>query len=294
MKTNIRGVGVALVTPFNKKAEVDYDALGRLMDHVAEGGVDYLVALGTTAETPTLTCDEKSDIVAYIRERNGGRLPLIVGVGGNSTKDVIAAIDKTDLTGVCGVLSVTPYYNKPSQEGLFQHYKAVAAESPVPLLLYNVPGRTGVNMCAGTTLRIANEVDNVLGVKEASGNVAQITEILMHRPENFKVISGDDMLALPIAAIGGDGVISVAGNAFPALFCRMMECAEKGDYKAASQIHLRVSDAIQALFAEGNPVGVKGALAIKGVVENYLRLPLVPCSKELYASLEKLIGRDVL
>lgn len=281
MNENILGVGVALVTPFDKSGNVDYPALGRVVDYVTEGGVDYLVALGTTAETPTLTEKEKHSILAFIKERNAGRLPLVAGCGGNDTAHVVRFLKDMDLSGVSAVLSATPYYNKPSQEGLYQHFKYIADESPVPVLLYNIPSRTGVNMTAGTTLRLAYEVDNILGVKEACGSVAQMAQILCGRPAGFRVISGDDMMALPLAAIGGDGVISVAANAFPHAFCAMMAAAERGDRAEASKLFRKLFCQFEFLFCEGSPTGIKAAMAIRGLIENHLRLPLTPATEQL-------------
>ena len=292
---NIRGVGVALVTPFDDRGAVDYDALGRVIDHVMQGGVDYLVALGTTSESPTLRAEEKRDVVAFIKERNAGRLPVIVGCGGYDTEDVVRCIGGAGLDGVSALLSVTPYYNKPSQEGLYQHYKRVAEVSPVPVLLYNVPSRTGVNMAAETTLRLAREVPNLLGIKEACGTVGQMMQILCGRPSSdFLVISGDDVMALPLAAMGGDGIISVAANAFPSAMCGMMDAAEAGDYVAAAAIFRRLHPALEAIFAEGNPTGVKTVLALKGMINNNLRLPLVRGSRQLHDMLERLMAENGL
>ncbi|MCD7969221.1 MAG: 4-hydroxy-tetrahydrodipicolinate synthase [Alistipes sp.] len=294
MKNNISGVGVALVTPFDGRGEVDYQALGRLVSSVVNGGVDYLVALGTTAETPTLSWEERDRVVAHIKEVNAGRVPIVVGLGGYSTQEVVEKIHRSDFNGIAALLSVTPYYNKPTQEGLFRHYEVIAGESPVPVLLYNVPSRTGVNMLASTTLRIANEVPNILGIKEACGLIPQMSHILKYRPEGFKVISGDDCLALPLAAIGGDGVISVAANAFPVDFCMMAAAASKGDVGKASALYLQLFEAMEALFEEGNPAGVKAALAIRGITGPAVRLPLVEASGALTAKLERLIGENGL
>ena len=291
MKNNIQGVGVALVTPFGEEGGVDFGALGRLVDYVTDNGADFLVALGTTAETPTLSAEEKRDILAFIKERNRKGLPLIAGIGGYDTRGVIHQIGETDLSGVSAVLSVTPYYNKPSQRGLFEHYKAIAGESPVPVLLYNVPSRTGVNLKAETTLRLANEVENLLGIKEACGSLSQISYLLRDRPQGFKVFSGDDNMALPLIALGGDGVISVAANVFPSVFTRMVEAVFAGDRATASALQLRLFEAVEALFEEGNPTGVKTALAVRGVMENRLRLPLVPGSEALAERLRRLIDK---
>ncbi|MCC8035824.1 MAG: 4-hydroxy-tetrahydrodipicolinate synthase [Rikenellaceae bacterium] len=294
MKNNITGVGVALVTPFTEKGEIDYDGLARIVTGAVDAGVDYLVALGTTAETPTLSWEERDNIVAYIKKVNAGRVPIVVGLGGYSTRDVIDKINKSDFEGITALLSVTPYYNKPTQEGLFRHYEAIAAESPVPVVLYNVPGRTGVNLSAETTLRIAEQIPNILGIKEACGLIPQMSRILKYRPDGFKVISGDDCLALPLAAIGGDGVISVAANAFPVDFCEMARAAERGDNSAASAIYMRLFEAMETLFEEGNPAGVKAALTIRGICGPAVRLPLVEVSSALYKKLEKLIAENRL
>lgn len=286
MKTNISGVGVALVTPFTSKLEVDFTALDRLVEHVIEGGADYLVALGTTAESATLSAREKRAVADRILRVNNGRKPVVVGIGGNSTADVVFAIKEFDLKGFDALLSVTPYYNKPSQEGIYRHYKAVAEVSPLPVIMYNVPGRTGVNMTAKTTLRLARDFENIVAVKEASCNLSQAAYILRDRPEGFTFISGDDNSTLAILAMGGDGVISVAANAFTEKFCNMVHAAMDGDFKAAGNLHLQLTEATDLLFEEGNPTGVKAALYLKGIVENYLRLPLMPSSQELEANIK--------
>ncbi len=289
MKNNIKGAGVALVTPFTIRGEVDYESLGKLIDHVIAGGVDYLVVLGTTAETPTLTSDEKASIISFIRERNAGRCPMIVGIGGNNTCDIARQVEKFDFTGFEAVLSVTPYYNKPTQRGLFEHYKTIAEASPVPVLLYNVPGRTGVNMSADTTLKIAHEVDNILGIKEACGNLSQVAYILRDRPKKFQVISGDDNMALSMIALGADGVISVAANAFPKRLSHMIHLALEGKIIEAAGFHLNMLECVDALFAEGNPAGIKAALAEKDIILNKLRLPLVEVSDELSMKIARLM-----
>ena len=281
MTKNLQGTGVALVTPFGQNKEIDYPALGRLVEHVIAGGADYLVVLGTTAETPTLSCEEKQAIFAFINKQNASRLPIVLGVGGNNTAEVIRQFGRYDMAGVEAVLSVTPYYNKPSQEGLYQHYRALAEASPKPLILYNVPGRTGVNLLADTTLRLAHDCPNVAAVKEASCSLSQMTYILRDRPANFGVISGDDNMALPLIALGGDGVISVAANACPAEVSRMVRLCMSGDYTTAAQLQLRLLEWIEALFCEGNPVGIKTAMSLKGLIQNELRLPLVAGSERL-------------
>ncbi len=288
-RDNLQGVGVALVTPFGSDGGVDYAALGRLVDYVIEGGVNYLVALGTTAETPTLSCDEKRAVFDFVRTRNAGRLPLVVGIGGNDTSKVVSDLKSWDFAGVEAVLSVTPYYNRPSQEGLYQHYKAVAAASPRPVILYNVPPRTGVNLTAETTLRLAREVPNLAGIKEACGDIVQIKEILSGRPAGFRVISGDDGMALPLIEAGGDGVISVAANAYPKQLAEMVGAALDGDKALASKLETTLTEPIEALFAEGNPTGIKTTLAVRGIAENRLRLPLVAGSDALRARIAALI-----
>lgn len=294
MKSNIQGVGVALITPFTENDEVDYTALNGLIERVSTAGVDYLVALGTTAETPTLSIQEKADIIAFIKKSNVRALPLIVGIGGNNTAEVVRNLHETDLSGVDAVLSVTPYYNKPSQRGLYEHYKVVAAESPRPVMLYNVPARTGVNMTADTTLKLAHEVDNLLGVKEACPSIGQMGTILKGRPKDFKVISGDDCMTLPLLSYGGDGVISVAANAFPEVFVRMVHAAYDNRREEAAALQLQMLEAVEALFEEGNPTGVKCALAAKGLIKNYLRLPLVPGSDALLSKFKMLIAANGL
>lgn len=289
MIEKLKGLGVALVTPFTATGEVDYAALDRLVDYVIEGGVDYLVVMGTTGETPTLTLPERVAVLRAVKARNAGRLPLVVGVGSNDTARVVELIDQTNLDGVDAILSVTPFYNKPAQRGLYEHYKYIAERSPRPIILYNVPGRTGVNMTAETTLRIARDCPNVVAVKEASGNLEQIVEIIEGAPEGFVVISGDDSLALPIMKAGGVGVISVAANAFPEYFATLIGEQERGGGEANDERFEQIRPTVKMLFAEGNPPGVKAALAINGVISNNLRLPLVPITDELYDSLKESI-----
>lgn len=279
---NLRGVGVALVTPFTASGAVDYPALTSLVNHVTMGGVDYLVVLGTTAETPTLTPEEKYNVVRHVVAHNPGNLPIVVGIGGNNTAEVIYTMKTFDLSGVSAILSVTPYYNKPNQAGLEAHYSAILEEAPLPVILYNVPGRTGVNMTAETTLRLAHKYPGrAIAIKEASGNLAQAAYILRDRPDGFYVISGDDNLAMPLAAIGGDGVISVSVNAFPDTFCCMMHSALAGNVEQAAPLNLKLLEVTDLLFVEGNPTGVKAALSAKGILGNQLRLPLVSASEAL-------------
>lgn len=294
MKNNIHGLGVALVTPFTDGGGIDLEALGKLVDSVSDGGVDYLVALGTTAETPTLSREEKKAVLDCVRTSNRKNLPIVVGIGGNCTENVIREIHDTDLTDVDAILSVTPYYNKPNQEGLFRHFQAVAEAAPKPLMLYNVPGRTGVNMTAETTLRLAREVGNIMGIKEACGTIQQMSHLVKNRPENFRVISGDDCLALALIAIGGDGVISVAANAYPDIFARMIKAGYEGDTELGAEIWARVLNVVDCCFAEGNPVGVKAALTMQGKIKNLLRLPLVPASVALVDRLAQEIKKSNL
>lgn len=276
-----------MITPFKKDKSIDFDALTKVIEYVTVGGSDFLVALGTTAETPTLDAREKKDIVRFIAEKNGKKLPLVVGVGGNSTNDVVKSVanlyEEAD-----AVLSVTPYYNKPSQKGMQEHFTAIADASPKPVILYNVPGRTGVNMTADTCLKLA-EHRNIIAVKEASGNLNQLGYILRSKPEDFSILSGDDGLTLMQIAMGIDGVISVVGNAFPKEFGKLVHLAMDGNFIDARLIHLQMIEIIDFLFAEGNPAGVKTALAIKGLIENELRLPLVRGSEVLYEKLRKQI-----
>ncbi|HQB68695.1 MAG TPA: 4-hydroxy-tetrahydrodipicolinate synthase [Paludibacteraceae bacterium] len=277
MLTNkLMGMGVALVTPFKKDGSVDFQALERLVEYQIENGTDYLVILGTTSETPTLTEDEKYEIARVVIAKNNKRLPVVMGIGGNNTRTVVEKIKTTDLSQIDAVLSVVPYYNKPSQEGIYQHYKAIAQATNTPIVLYNVPGRTGVNMKAETVLRLANEFPNVVGVKEASGNFAQIDEIIKNKPNHFMVISGDDGVTFPLITLGAVGVISVIGNAFPREFSRMVRLAMRSDLAGAREIHYRFTELMELLFVDGNPAGVKSMLSMMGFIENELRLPLVP------------------
>ncbi len=278
-----------MVTPFTSEGRIDYEALGRMIDYVIEGGVDYIVALGTTAETPTLYLQERAVIAMYITQRVAGRVPVVMGVGGNSTSEVLDQLREFDLRGVDAILSVTPYYNKPSQEGLYQHFKVVSENSPVPIILYNIAGRTGVNMTVETTLRIARDFDNVIGVKEASGNIEQIQSVIDNRPEGFLVLAGDDGIAVDIVRRGGDGVISVAANPFPTKFMRIMNLAKEGRYEEAETLYCEMAETVDALFEEGNPTGVKCALSTMGLIENRMRLPLVSGTVSLEEKFKRLI-----
>ena len=271
-----KGMGVALITPFKEDGSVDYPALIRMVDHLVQNGADFLCVLGTTAETPTLTTEEKKEITRLVVERVNGRIPIMLGCGGNNTQAVIDSLKNDDFTGIDAILSVVPYYNKPSQEGIYQHYKAIAESTELPIVLYNVPGRTGVNMTAETTLRIARDFKNVIAIKEASGNITQMDDIIKNKPENFDVISGDDGITFPLITLGAVGVISVIGNAFPKEFSRMTRLALQGDYANALKIHHSFTELFSLLFVDGNPAGVKAMLNAMGMIENRLRLPLVP------------------
>ncbi len=271
-----KGMGVALITPFKEDGSVDYPALMRMVDHLVLNGADFLCVLGTTAETPTLTTEEKREITRLVVERVNGRIPIMLGCGGNNTQAVIDSLKNDDFTGIDAILSVVPYYNKPSQEGIYQHYKAIAESTDLPIVLYNVPGRTGVNMTAETTLRIARDFKNVIAIKEASGNITQMDDIIKNKPENFDVISGDDGITFPLITLGAVGVISVIGNAFPKEFSRMTRLALQGDYANALKIHHSFTELFSLLFVDGNPAGVKAMLNAMGMIENRLRLPLVP------------------
>jgi 4-hydroxy-tetrahydrodipicolinate synthase len=284
-----RGTGVAIVTPFKNDSSIDFSALGRVVDHVINGGLNYIVVLGTTGESVTLSKDEKKAVICYIKEVIDNRVPLVVGIGGNNTQEVVSQIRNTDLTGVDGILSVSPYYNKPNQRGLFQHFKAIATSSPVPVILYNVPGRTCSNISADTCLQLAHDFENIVAVKEASGDMEQVMKIVKGKPENFIVISGNDMDTLPVIALGGSGVISVLANAFPAECSEMVTHSLKLNFKSAREIQFRFLEMIELLFTDGNPSGVKAMLNIMNLCQNNLRLPLVPVSKPVYTRIQKAI-----
>ena len=277
MAQNIfKGLGIALVTPFTQEGEVDYTALSRLVDYQLANGADFLCILATTGETPTLTAEEKAKIKQMVIEKAGDKVPVLMGCGGNNTAEVVRELKEVDFAGIDGILSVCPYYNKPSQEGLYQHFKAIAAASPLPVVLYNVPGRTGVNLKAETTVRLAKDCPNIVAIKEASGSLEQVDEIIKNKPDSFDVISGDDALTFPMIACGAAGVISVIGNALPKEFSRMIRLEMKGEIDAARKIHHRFTDLFNLLFVDGNPAGVKAMLHEMGMIENVLRLPLVP------------------
>jgi 4-hydroxy-tetrahydrodipicolinate synthase len=291
INNKLTGMGVALITPFKTDESIDFDALARIVEHQIKNGTDYLVVCGTTAETPTLTEKEKDEVTRFVVNVNAGRLPIVLGVGGNNTKAVVEKLQTYDFSGIDAILSITPYYNKPSQEGLYQHYAAIAKASPLPVVLYNVPGRTGVNMLADTTLRLANEFPNICAVKEASGNFSQIDDIIKNKPAEFMVISGDDGITFPLITLGAVGVISVIGNAFPREFSRMVRLALQGDYESARQIHHRFTELIELLFVEGNPAGVKSMLAVMGFIENKLRLPLGPNTIKTYEKIRLVLNQ---
>ena len=275
-QNKFKGLGIALVTPFKSDGSIDYDALTRLVEYQISNGVDFLCIMGTTAETPCLSAEEKKTLKQLLVDRVAGRVPLLMGCGGNNTAAIVSELKSNDWSGIDGVLSVCPYYNKPSQEGLYQHFKAIAEASPVPVVLYNVPGRTGVNMNAETTLRLAHDFDNIVAIKEASGNITQMDDIIKNKPANFDVIAGDDGITFPLITLGAVGVISVIGNALPAEFSRMVRMALNGDYEHARIIHHKFAELFKLLFVDGNPAGVKAMLHAMGMIENQLRLPLVP------------------
>lgn len=275
------GAGVALVTPFTKEHNVDYKALETVVENQVKGGMDYLVALGTTAETATLSLEEKANIVELVKEKSEG-LPVVAGMGGNDTRTILKHIDKFNFNGISGILVVTPYYNKPSQEGMYRHYMEIAKASPVPVILYNVPSRTGINLEAETVARLATASENIVAIKEASGTHSQMTKILKYTPDNFTLISGDDLLAITISSIGGKGVISVIANALPHKISKLMHLAMENNYAEARKIHYELIEMFQLMFKEGNPGGVKALMNIQGTLENVLRLPLYRISDELY------------
>lgn len=290
MARNIfKGLGVALITPFTQDGAVDYTALRRVLDYQLSNGIDFLCILATTAETPCLNAEEKQNIIQIVQEKVQGRLPILLGMGGNNTASVIETIKNTNFKGIDGILSVCPYYNKPSQEGLYQHFKAIAEASPVPVVLYNVPGRVGVNMTAETTLRLARDCENIVAVKEASGNFTQIDDIIKNKPEDFDVISGDDGITFPLITLGAAGVISVIGNALPKEFSRMVRLALNGDYSNALVIHHKFTELFKLLFVDGNPAGVKAMMNSMGLIENQLRLPLVPARITTFGQISEIV-----
>lgn len=282
---NFLGMGVALVTPFLANKDIDFPALERVIDHVVDNGADFLVVLGTTGEAPTLSAEEKKTVKDFIKKKAAHRLPLVLGVGGNNTAEVVRQLKTDDFSGYSAILSVVPPYNKPSQEGIFRHFKAIAEASPLPVILYNVPGRTGINMTADTTLRLAREVPGIIGIKEASGNIHQMQRLLREKPEGFTVLSGDDGMTYPFMALGAQGVISVLGNAYPKEFSEMVHLCLEGNYIEAVDVHFKFRDVIRLLFAEGSPAGVKCVMHDMGLIENELRLPLIPVCDETAAEI---------
>jgi len=293
LRETLGGTGVALVTPFSNDFEIDYPALNKLIDLVIDGGVNYVVSLGTTGETPTLDKKEKIALIEFTYEKVNNRVPVVIGIGGNDTHELINDLKTFPLNKATAVLSASPYYSKPSQEGLYFHYKALAEASPKPILLYNVPGRTGRNMTAATTIKLAKEVENIAGIKEASGDLAQCMQILRDRPEHFLVVSGDDALALPQMACGMEGIISVAANALPREFSSMIRACLKGDYKAAKKLNDKLIEAYDLMFAENNPAGVKAFLSELGIIENITRLPVVPLSEGLHNKVKCYLQKEL-
>lgn len=278
----LKGTGIAIITPFDQNQQVDYKSLEKLIEYWIDGNVEFLVVMGTTGESVVLDKQEKKQIFDFVTTKVAGRVPVVLGIGGNNTKEIIAQLHEFDLSKAAGILSVSPYYNKPTQEGIYQHYKAFAKECPLPVILYNVPGRTGSNVLPETTLRLAREVENIVGVKEASGNMEQIMHIIQHRPDNFLVLSGDDAITLPLMAAGADGVISVVANAYPFEFSEMVRLAGQEQFTEARKYHYPLLQVIQYLFVEGNPAGIKAVMHQLGLCENSLRLPLTPVSEALY------------
>ena len=281
MKTNFIGTGVAMVTPFTEDKQIDFPAFAKLINDLIAGGVDYLLVMGTTAESATISEEEKQEILEFAKKEIDSRVPIMYGIGGNNTLDVINRIKSTNLDAVDGILCVAPYYNKPNQEGLYQHFAAIANICPIQLILYNVPGRTSVNILPETVIRLAKEFENITAIKEASGSIEQMMQIIQKKPVDFTVISGDDGLTLPLIAVGGEGVISVAANAFPKEMAQLVKLALNKDFENAKTIHYKLLDSISNMFAEGNPCGVKEYMAQQGRIKNKLRLPMVQASQKL-------------
>ena len=290
MQKNFQGTGVAIVTPFLNNGNIDFGSLSKLLEHIITNGVDFVVALGTTSEAVTLTSDEKKEVMAFVIKTVNGRLPIVMGLGGNNTMAIVEEIKSTDFEGVAGILSVAPYYNKPNQRGIYQHFSQIAAASPIPIILYNVPGRTSSNIAAQTVLELAHKHANIVAVKEASGDLMQVMEIIKNKAEDFNVLSGDDALTFPMMALGAKGVISVVANAFPAEFSKMVNLSLEGEFDKAQQIHYDLLDIIHQLFADGNPAGIKGALTMLNICENNLRLPMVSITDTHFSEMEALIG----
>lgn len=289
MEDKIKGTGVAIVTPFQKSGKIDYPSLGNLIEHIIVNKVEFIVALGTTSEAVTLTQKEKDGVMSFVIKSVEGRVPIVMGIGGNNTQAVIDTVNKTNFDDISAILSVAPYYNKPNQQGLYEHFSAIARVCPVPIILYNVPSRTSSNIAAETVLNLADEHWNIVAVKEASGDLNQISDILRKRTDDFAVLSGDDALTYPMMALGADGVISVVANTFPAAFSTMVRLMGKKHYEQALSVHYSLIDIIHQLFTDGNPAGIKAALSILGVCKNQLRLPLVCVNKKVYAELKRLV-----
>ncbi|MAZ96768.1 MAG: 4-hydroxy-tetrahydrodipicolinate synthase [Flavobacteriales bacterium] len=289
------GVGVALITPFNHDQSIDYDGLSKLLELCIQGGVDYFVVNGTTAENPALTIEERYALLDFVLKKNAGRLPIVFGIGGNNTKAVTQEVSDFKVEGVCAILSASPYYNKPSQDGIYAHYSEIASATELPIILYNVPGRTSSNISSETTLRLANKFKNIVAIKEASGDLDQITEIILRRPPEFKIISGDDNLTFHMLALGCDGVISVSGQGVPEIFCKVFDEYIKSNWAASKEAHLSLFHLTNLLFKEGNPAGVKALLELRGLCKNVVRLPLIPATDELKGSIKsELIALDLI
>lgn len=290
MQTNFQGTGVAIVTPFLKNGDIDFLSLKKLLNHIIDGGIDFVVALGTTSEAVTLTADEKQEVMAFVIQSVDGRVPIVIGLGGNNTAEVVQSIEATNFEGIDGILSVAPYYNKPNQRGLIAHFSRIAEVSPVPIILYNVPGRTSSNISADSVVKLAKQFENIVAVKEASGDMNQIMQILKNKPSDFHVLSGDDALTFPMMALGSKGVISVISNAFPVLFSNMVQFLLNGNFEDAKPIHYGLLDIIDQLFVDGNPAGVKAALSMLQICENELRLPMVPIEEKHYSELQSILN----
>lgn len=289
MITDITGTGVAIVTPFLSNGEVDYISLTKLLNNIIDNEIDFVVGLGTTSEAVTLTTNEKKEVMQYVIDVVNDRVPIVMGIGGNNTMAVVNEIKNASFKGISGILSVAPYYNKPNQRGLYEHFKAIASICPVPVILYNVPGRTSSNIAAETTLKLAHDFTNIIAVKEASGDLAQVMEIIKKKPNGFSLLSGDDALTFPMITLGAEGVISVVANAFPSEFSKMVNHARKYEIEKAREIHYSLMEIIDLLFADGNPAGIKAALEIKDIIRNNLRLPMVPVTDDLYLNLSQAI-----
>lgn len=289
MMLNFKGTAPAIITPFTTQGDVDYKTLGSLVEYWITGGVDFLVVLGTTGESVTLDKKEKQEVFKFVAEKVQGRVPVVLGIGGNNTREIIHSLGEFDLNLAQGILSVSPYYNKPTQQGIYAHYAAFAAECPLPIILYNVPGRTGSNVLPSTTLQLAHDIENIVAVKEASGNMEQIMQIIADKPEGFNVLSGDDAITLPLLAAGADGVISVVANSHPKEFSDMVRFCLNGEFTQARELHYPLLKIIENLFIEGNPAGIKAVMKLKGLCEDTVRLPLVNISDNLYQKIERIV-----